>query len=284
MVSKSSARHDTAGSTQDQALAAEPTSPFELRRRQRAASARRKVGERPAARPLYLQVKDHLIRRVLAGDWGPGEMLPSEMKLAGEYGLSQGTVRRAIEEMAVEGLVTRGSGRGTFVASHKGDYKPFRFSRFHLPSGDSLAGGEVRYLASSRRKADARVASVLQVDAGAGVARIVRVRCHEGRPLLLDTMYLSRDLCPNAERLIPQQRPNSLYLALEQTYNLLIVRVDERLRSRLARKEEATWLGMAAGEPVLEVERTAYSLGGEPVEWRISVSHAGSLFYLNRTT
>lgn len=259
-----------------------PVSPFEIRRDKRAAS-RSKVGERPAARPLYLQVKDHLIRRVLAGDWGPGAMLPSEMKLAEEYGLSQGTVRRAIEEMAVEGLVTRASGRGTFVASHKGDYKPFRFSRFYLGSGKTLAGGEVKYLSSSRVRADAKVAAGLQLDVGDGAAKIVRARCHEGAPLLLDFMYLGEDLCPDAERLIMQQLPNSLYLALEQLYNLLVVRVDERLRSRMISKEEARLLGVEQGLPVLEVERIAYSLGGEPVERRITVCRTDRVFYLNRT-
>jgi GntR family transcriptional regulator len=262
----------------------EPTSPFDIRRKQRMASARRKVGERPEARPLYLQVKDHLIRRVLAGDWQPGAMLPSEMKLAEEYALSQGTVRRAIEEMAVEGLVNRQSGRGTFVASHKGDYKPFRFSRFYLASGVSLAGEEVRYVASTRRKADARVAAGLQLAIGDDVARIVRTRCHKGRPLLLDVMYLGTELCPDAETVIAAQKPSSLYLALEQVYNLLIVRVEEHLRARFANREEAKILGLDEGQPVLEVERVAYSLGGEPVEWRISVCRTDRLFYLNRTT
>ncbi|HEY4146065.1 GntR family transcriptional regulator [Pinirhizobacter sp.] len=263
---------------------AEATSPFDIRRDQRMASARNTIGERPSARPLYLQVKDHLIRRVLAGDWGPGGMLPSEMKLAEEYGLSQGTVRHAIEEMAVEGLVTRQSGRGTFVASHKGDYKPFRFSRFFLASGETLAGSEVRYLASSNIKATARVAAGLQLAAGEPVSRLVRARCHRGAPVLVDFMYLGEELCPDADTVIFQQRPNSLYLALEQVYNLLVVRVDERIRARLINREEARLLDAPGDVPVLEVERTAYSLGGEPVEWRISVCRTDQLVYLNRTT
>lgn len=258
--------------------------PLDKARRERTLSARKKTQVRPAAQPLYAQVKDHLIRRVIAGDWHPGDCLPSEFKLADEYGLSQGTIRRAIEEMAVLGLVTRHSGRGTFVASHEGHADPFRFFRFVSESGTDIASGEVVYISSAKIPAEKRVAAGLRIGIGEDVARIVRARCHEGRRVLLDYMFLGARLCPDAERVIAQQEPNSLYLALEQVYNLLIVRVDERLRSRLADPEEARLLELSPGQPVLEVERLAFSLSGEPVEWRITVCRTEGVHYLNRST
>lgn len=247
-------------------------------------SARRKVGAKPAARPLYMQVKEHLIRRVLAGDWRPGACLPSELKLAQEYGLSQGTVRRAIEEMAIDGLVVRQAGCGTFVASHKGNYKPFRFSRFISDSGVGIADCKVTYISSTRARADKRVAAGLRIRAGDGVAKIVRVRHYHGHPVLLDSIFLGAGLCPGAERIIADRKPDSIYLSLEQAYNLLIVRVDESVWSREATPQEVELLELATGTPVLEVERIAYSLGGEPIEWRISVCHTGQLHYVNRAT
>src|SRR5882724_7890189 len=84
---------------------------------------------RPAFQPLYLQIKALLIKRVLSGEWRPAQLLPSEMKLAEEYRVSQGTVRKAIEEMAAENLVMRHQGKGTFVATHRSTSRPFRFIR-----------------------------------------------------------------------------------------------------------------------------------------------------------
>lgn len=237
---------------------------------------------RPTARPLYLQVKDQLIRRVLSGEWRPGECLPSEMKLAEEYGLSQGTVRKAIEEMATEGLVTRHAGRGTFVTSHRGDYHPARFRRFYSHSGQRIAGSQGEYIGCGRRKAGKEVATALRIEPEDEVAKIVRVRYFEERPVLLETIFLNRQQCPNAEAAFEELKPESIYLALEQIYNILIVRVDERLRARAASDAEAERLQLDAGAPVLEVERIAYSLGGDRVEYRVSVCGGDDIHYWNQ--
>jgi GntR family transcriptional regulator len=238
--------------------------------------------ERPSARPLYLQVKDHLIRRVLSGEWRPGECLPSEMKLAEDYGLSQGTVRKAIEEMSVQGLVTRHPGRGTFVTSHRGDYHPTRFRRFYSDTGKRIAGSESSYISCRRINASPRIAAGLQVKPGADIAEIVRVRYLDERPVLLESIMLNTQLCPEAELVFEQRKPSSIYLTLEQTYNILIMRVDERLRPRAATQEEAELIELAPASPVLEVERLAYSLGGECVEYRISVCGSDEIYYRNQ--
>lgn len=240
--------------------------------------------QRPTAQPLYLQVKDHLIRRVLAGEWGPGECLPSEMKLADEYELSQGTVRKAIEEMAVEGLVSRHPGRGTFVTSHRGEYQPARFLRFYANNGERISGSESPYIKSHRVKVDARAAAGLQLKPGSDVAEIVRVRHFNDLPVLVESIMLHPDLCPEAERVFAQREPGSIYLALEQIYNILVVRVDERLRARGASKYEAKLLGLRPNSPILEVERHGYSLGGQRVEWRLSVCNSDVIHYQNQSS
>src|SRR5690625_4423010 len=103
---------------------------------------------RPSSKPLYQQVKQHLVYRVLKGEWKPGQCLTSEMRLDDEYDISQGTVRKAIEEMASEGLVTCKAGRGTFVTSHNGDYQTFRFHQLYSNAGGKVAGNEAAYLRS----------------------------------------------------------------------------------------------------------------------------------------
>jgi GntR family transcriptional regulator len=238
----------------------------------------------PISKPLYQQVKEHLIRRVLQGEWKPGECLPSEMKLAEAYGLSQGTVRKAIEELAQDGLVSRHAGRGTFVTSHKGDYRPFRFHRFQSEMGKQLTENRLDYISFATAPASTRASKALQISVHAEVTELVRLRNLDGQPALLEHIVLGTELCPGFESIATRERPNSIYLALEQHYNLLIVRVDERVRARLAAPDEQRYLNLRPGTPVLEVERIAYSLGDEPVEWRLSTCETGQVHYWNRTT
>src|SRR5204863_5842782 len=92
----------------------------------------------PARRPLYEQIKLLLTNSLVAGEWKPGEAIPSEMDLAARYHVSQGTVRKAVEELASEAILTRRQGKGTFVASHSEPSYQYRFLRMQPDSGDRL--------------------------------------------------------------------------------------------------------------------------------------------------
>ena len=88
------------------------------------------VQHTPAFRPLYLQLKDLLLRDMETRQWRPGEALPSEIELAARFGVSQGTVRKAIDALAADNLVVRRQGKGTFVATHTEEKtSTFRFLR-----------------------------------------------------------------------------------------------------------------------------------------------------------
>lgn len=236
---------------------------------------------KPTSQPLYQQVKQHLVHRVLTGEWKPGQLLPSEFKLADEYGLSQGTVRKAIEEMASEGLVTRQAGKGTFVTTHDGDYHPFRFHRFYSDKGERIAKDEAVLISSVAAKADLRVSRALDIRKGTSGCETVRVRQLHATPVLVETFFLIDSICPNAREFLEQENPKSVYLFMEQHYNLLITKVLEQLRARSATDQEAELLNLESGVPVLEVERIAYSLGGEAVEWRTIVGATDQIHYRN---
>ena len=239
---------------------------------------------KPSPKPLYKQVKEHLVNRVLAGEWKPGQILPSETRLAAEYELSQGTVRKAIEEMASEGLVTRKAGKGTFVTSHNGDYKPFRFHRLFSNSGEKVANDQTTLLLSSAALAGARTATALNLKIGTKGTKLLRLRLFYGHPALLETIFLPCALCPDADAILQKANPGSIYLFLEQQYNLLITRVVEQVRSRHPTEAEARYLEIPMDTPILEVERTAYSLGGKPVEWRTIVGVTDSIHYRNEVS
>ncbi|MDP6950151.1 MAG: GntR family transcriptional regulator, partial [Arenicellales bacterium] len=83
-------------------------------------------------RPLYEKVKEALLGRLAKDFWRPGELLPSELKLAEEFRVSQGTIRRALDDLVSQNMLTRHQGRGTAVAEHK----PFGF--FHLFRDDGV--------------------------------------------------------------------------------------------------------------------------------------------------
>lgn len=236
---------------------------------------------KPTAQPLYRQVKQDLVKRVLSGEWRPGHILPSEFKLADEYGLSQGTVRKAIEAMAQEGLVTRQAGKGTFVTSHDGDYRPFRFHKFYTNYGQRIASDDAYLISAKPAFADKKIAESLEIPNRAAGTQVVRLRRVEGEPLLYERFFLSEQLCPGAEAAIKAENPGSIYSFVERHYNLLITKVTESLRAREASADERALLGMPIGAAVLEAQRVAYSLGGEPVEWRLIVGAADKTVYAN---
>ena len=227
-------------------------------------------GERgPDFQPLYSQVKALLIRRIATGQWRAGAAVPSEMRLAAEFGVSQGTVRRAIEELAAQNLVTRQQGRGTFVATHAGDRARFHFMHVVPNRGDKqIPTGRLRSLKEAR--ATRLQAERLQLQRGAAVFNLVRVRIIGGAPVMFERIALPVERFRGLQLPLNEERPDELYIVYEQQFGVTIVRAQERLGAVAAEAAEATHLGVAAGTPLLEVERVALILDGTPVEWRVT--------------
>lgn len=237
------------------------------------------VGNAPAFRPLYLQMKETLTQRLAAGEWLPGALLPSETALAREYGVSQGTIRKALDAMAAERLVVRHQGRGTEVARHTSERSLFQF--WHLYGSD----GE-RQLPTSRvlqcRRGRARIAEAeaLALERGAAVVRIFRLRYLGGRPTLLEWIAVSAERFPGLERFGPRL-PNAVYELYQREYRVTVQRASEELRAVAANAEDANHLGIAEGAPLLEIRRTAIDLENQPVEMRVSRCNTAHHHYLN---
>src|SRR5438309_9336590 len=114
----------------------------------------------PAFSPLYQQIKALILQSLQAGEWKPGEAIPSEMDLAARFRVSQGTVRKAIDELAAENLVVRRQGKGTFVATHAEQHVRYRFLKLVPDSGDRDAEGPAQrtILDCKRVRATAEIA------------------------------------------------------------------------------------------------------------------------------
>jgi GntR family transcriptional regulator len=236
--------------------------------------------ERDGARPLYAQVRERLVERIRSGEWKPGQLIANEFEIAAEFGVSQGTARKAIGDLASEGLVVRRQGRGTFVVEHTPDHVLFRF--FNLFDGDGNAViPDSRDISSTLATASEEECRVLGLAPGAKVIRITRTRTNEGAPLMWETISLPDAFFPGlADR---PQMPNTLYDLFQKAYGVLIVRTDDRLSAIAAGSATAAILGIAPGAPLLQIDRIAYSLDDAPVEWRVSRCHLGGAHYLARS-
>jgi GntR family transcriptional regulator len=223
---------------------------------------------RPAVfSPLYRQIKDLLLASLQRGEWKPGELVPSELELAARFQVSQGTVRKAVDELAAENLLVRRQGKGTFVATHHEPRAQFRFLRIAPDEGEATpTRSEFLDCASTRAPAD--VARLLGLRTGESVIYLRRLLRFEERPVVLDEIWLPAAIFRglSSERLAQYRGP--LYGLFETEFGTSMVRADERLKAVAASAAAAGALGVAPGTPLLLVERVSYTYGDRPVEVR----------------
>ncbi len=220
----------------------------------------------PTFSPLYRQIKDLILRDLELGAWGPGDSIPSESELAGRFGVSQGTVRKAVDEMAAENPLVRQQGKGTFVATHKDHGSFFRFLRL-VPNQGELPISQSLPLECWRAKAGADVARILALENGAPITILRRLLKLGDEPVVFDEIYLPSQLFPDLS-LEVLRSGESLYSLFETRYGVRMIRADERLRAVSADRISAEWLQVAEGSPLLLVERVTFTYGQKPVEWR----------------
>ena len=221
----------------------------------------------PTFSPLYQQIKALLTQSLQSGEWKPGELMPSEVELAGRFKVSQGTVRKAIDELAAENLVVRRQGKGTFVASHAEERAHFRFLRLR-PDEGLPHHPENRFLEVKRIRAPAEVARLLDLKAGDAVVYIKRVQSFEGKPTILEELWLPGQLFKglSAERLVEYKGP--MYGLFETEFGTRMIRATEKIRAVVADAATAYYLKVPEGTPRLCGERVSFTYGDKAVELR----------------
>ena len=220
------------------------------------------------------------MRSLEAGEWGPGDAIPSEGELALRFNVSQGTVRKAIDEMAAENLLVRRQGKGTFVATHSDPRSFYRFLRL-VPDDGVVAHSVSEPRSSELVVAPVAAAEALRIAPGSEVLCVERLLSFNGEPVVLDQSYLVAELFSGLtlEHLRGSER--SLYSVFESDYGVRMIHAEERLRAVAADEYSANLLGVGLGEPLLLVERTAYTYGNKPVEWRRGLYCTRSHYYRN---
>jgi len=218
---------------------------------------------------LYMQIKGLLTAKVGKGEWLPGSIIPSEINLAQELGVSQGTVRKAITELVENNVLTRRQGIGTFVSNH--DVHRALFYFFHITDNKGHKVLPDSKVLHCRRKQPSKMeASKLQLADGTSIIRIERVRNFSAIPTMIETITLPAEPFGDLSEEGNCDLPNTLYELYEKQYGITIHSADEQLRAVAASKHDAKILNLEVGTPLLQIERLALTLDKTPVELRIS--------------
>lgn len=221
----------------------------------------------PTFSPLYQQIKALLTQSLQAGEWKPGELIPSEVELAGRFKVSQGTVRKAIDELSAENLVVRRQGKGTFVSTHHEERAHFRFLKL-MPDEGVPVHPENRILEVKRLRSPAEVARLLDMKSGDGVVYIKRLMSFAGAPTILEELWLPGTLFRGltAEKLEEYKGP--MYGLFESEFGTRMIRATEKIRALAADDATAEQLEVAVGTPLLCAERVSFTYGDKAVELR----------------
>jgi GntR family transcriptional regulator len=228
--------------------------------------------------PRYQQLRDDLVQRIAAGEWAPGEAIHTEAELSAAYEVSTGPLRKAIDLLVAEGVLTRSQGKGTFVRRPRFDSSLFRFFRFKSASGDPVRP-TARILQRSVVAPDEAVRQALQLGPRAKAIHLSRLRLVDGRAVLSEEIWVPREGFEPLAGLAVDDFGDLLYPLYERLCKQVVASARETLRVGQADKAVAKTLGLNTGLPVIHVDRVAFNFAGKPVECRSTVGAADGFQY-----
>ncbi|WP_018605939.1 GntR family transcriptional regulator [Uliginosibacterium gangwonense] len=234
----------------------------------------------PTFSPLYKQIKRLTVQALEAGEWQPGQVIPSEQDLALRFGVSQGTVRKAVDELALENILVRKQGKGTYVSTHQDPRAAFRFLRLKALDGHLISPKSLP-LECIRAKAGCEAARNLGLEPGGPIVMLRRLLRFEGKPIVIEEMYLPGEVFPGLNMEVIKDWHGSLYSLFESRFGVRMIRAEEKVRAVAADKTVAELLNVAESTPLLSVERLAFTYGDKPVEWRRGLYSTADYYYAN---
>ena len=217
--------------------------------------------------PRYQQLHDDLVHRIATGEWLPGEVIPTEAQLSSAYEVSTGTLRKAVDLLVAEGVLTRSQGRGTFVRRPQIDASMLRFFRFKSSSGDPMLP-TARVLKREVTAPDEEVRQALQLGRNDKVIRLSRLRLMDALPVLAEEIWLPRARFAPLAGLALHDFEDLLYPQYERLCQQVVATARETLSVRPADKALARRLSIGPDQPVIHVRRVAFDFAGKPVEFR----------------
>jgi GntR family transcriptional regulator len=218
--------------------------------------------------PLYYRLQQALNDRIAAGEWRPGQQIPTIRELGDTYRVSRITVVQALQNLAREGLLRRRQGKGVFVAEPKIEQGPVRLLSF---TDDITRRGhrpESRTLSARREAASPELAARLNVTPGEPVLLLERLRLADGEPMGVQRAFLPERLVPG---LVDTRRIQSLYRLLRDRYGLIPSWATETFEPVVVDRKTARLLGVTSGSPAFGVERITRDQANRTFEFVSSV-------------
>ena len=236
------------------------------------------MGLNPQTRiPLYLQLKQIIQEEIESGTYQIGDAIPNETALQQRYGISRATVRKAIEELTLEGMLIKKQGKGTFIQKPK----VTQLLNFITSFGETMAAKGMKPRVSDvevyKTKPTAQVARALGLNESDPVTYVRRLYLADDEPIALMTNYILPQLNPDLTK--ENLEKYSLYHILEHIYGLTLATAEETVEARCAGKYEANRLGVRIGAPLLRVTRVTYAPDDSPIELAIVTSRADRYSY-----
>ena len=229
-----------------------------------------------SARPLYLQARDAIAQRIAAGEWKPSTAIPNEGDLVRELGVSPGTMRKALDLLESERLLTRRQGRGTFVNDQAAEEHAIRYSNIRGRDGERLVG-EMKVLSITEAAVSERECVRLRLRGHERVHRIRRLRLVDGTPYMLEDVSLPMALFTG---LSGQKDAAQRVVVLAQQFGVLLGRGEERISIGSASPDVASALQVAPAATIMVLDRVVHTLEGKPAEWRLGQCLMAGRHYL----
>lgn len=230
--------------------------------------------DKSSAVPYYHQIKEAVRALIAQGRLKTGDMLPTEVNLSEQLGISRLVVHRALRELVTEGLLIRQRSKGTFVAPPaRRSYTVVGplFGMTESLAKDDL-GPQNRILVQEVVRAEGAVQRELALPEGASVVHLVSLRLIDGLPLAIEDMYLPAGRFPALAEL--DMNNQSVYATLDRLDDALPQEALDLVSAGAATQEEARLLGIVKGAPVMRLQRTSTDRHGQRVEHSRVVFHA----------
>ena len=226
--------------------------------------------------PAYARLRDALASRIAKGEWTSDQPLPSEARLAEEYGLSVGTVRKGVDGLVQEGLLERRQGSGTYVRAPSFDATLFRFFQYREADGSQLSIPSSHLILRSVAQAPREAAEALGTDQA---VKIVRLRSLSEEPILFEEIYIPSEKFAGFDKLPETAFGPLLYPLYFERFGVLVKNATDDLAFEMASSAVAAQLQVEEGAPLAVIRRTAFDIEGKAIEWRIAYGDANRFRY-----
>ena len=227
--------------------------------------------------PLYHQVEESLRQDIVNRVYIPGTPIPTETELQKRFNVSRETVRKAVNNLVLTGLVEKRKGVGTFVARPKIVH---RTGHLYSSTEEILARGmtpDTAFIEKKEFEPPESMRREMKLEKGVNVIKVKRVRFVNDEPVAILRSYLPKDLAPDLVQV--KFENNSLYKTLEQVYNLELNEGDEVIEAGSTEANDAKLLGIPKGSPILVVKRLTYLDNGRVIEKLIALYRSDKFTY-----